>query len=248
MSFAPIRLLNLRDELVGPIREAILTGKLQPGDRIVESKLAREMGVSQNSVREALIVLEQQGLVTRVANRGAFVTKLSPEAMEQIYMVRIELEGLAVKFAKQHMRLADVDRLQESIEAMGTAARNGDRVAFLNADLEYHQRLWEFSNNPYLVKALTGLVAPQFSYLLIESFRVPAEHLLAVVEQHQQMLNLIKNASAETAVEGVKQMIQGLRGFAMPLLRQLETERSTTGSEAETKQPEKMYDNQADPR
>ena len=71
MSFAPLKLSNLRDSLVVSIREAILGGKLQPGDRIVEYKIAREMGLSQNSVREALIVLEQQGLVTRIANKAS---------------------------------------------------------------------------------------------------------------------------------------------------------------------------------
>lgn len=223
MAFAQIKHLNLRDELVSSIQEAIFTGRLRPGERIVEYKLGREMGVSQNSVREALIVLEQQGLVTRVVNKGAFVTKLSPEAMEQIYLVRVELESLAVRFAKPQMRLVDADRLQEDIEEMRTAARNNDRVAFLRADLEFHQRLWGFSNNPYLVKALTSIVTPQFSYLLIESFQFPAEHLLAVVERHQQMLDLIKNQSAEAAAAGIKGLIGGLRNYAMPLIREAET-------------------------
>ena len=64
LAFTPVKQLNLRDELEARLREAIFSGRLRPGDRIVEYKVAREMGVGQNSVREALIVLEHQGLVT----------------------------------------------------------------------------------------------------------------------------------------------------------------------------------------
>ncbi len=230
LTFAPVKQLNLRDELEARLREAIFNGRLQPGDRIVEYKVAREMGVGQNSVREALIVLEQQGLVTRLPNKGAVVTKLSPKAMEQIYLVRIELEGMAVKFAKQHMRLTDVDELQKKIEEMRTAARNDDRVSFCRADFEFHRRLWESSGNPYLVKALDSIAAPQFSYVLIESFRVPGEDMLMLAEQHQQMLDLIKNESAEAAAAGVKQVLQKLSDFSVPKLRQINPEFLTTES------------------
>jgi DNA-binding GntR family transcriptional regulator len=226
-SFAPVQDSNLREGLATTIREAILTGRLQPGDRVVESRLAREMRVSQNAVREALIVLEHQGLVTRVANKGAFVTKLSSEAMEQIYLVRLELEGMAVRFAKQHMRLADVDELQKFIDDLRAAAHRKDPVTFCRVDYGFHQRLWECSGNPYLVKALASIVAPQFSYLLIESLRLPhADELLALTEEHQQMLDLIKNESAEVAAEGVKRIIQRFHDFAKPGLRQIEQRNS----------------------
>jgi DNA-binding GntR family transcriptional regulator len=217
MSFAPVNMSNLRDSLVVSIREAILSGKLRPGDRIVEYKIAREMGLSQNSVREALIVLEQQGLVTRIANKGAMVTKLSSEAMEQIYLVRGELEGLAIKFAKQHMRLVDVDELQRTIDDMRAAARHVDLVTFCRLDFDFHHRLWEFSGNPYLVKALSSIVAPQFSYVLIESSRATDKDLLALAEQHQQMLELIKNESADDAAAGVRQIIHKFHDFARPV-------------------------------
>lgn len=223
MSFAPVKLSNLRDSLVVSIREAILSGKLQPGDRIVEYKIAREMGLSQNSVREALIVLEQQGLVTRIANKGAMVTKLSSEAMEQIYLVRSELEGLAVKFAKQHMRLVDVDELQKIIEQMRAAARREDLVAFCRLDFDFHHRLWEFSGNPYLVKALSSIAAPQFSYLLIETPRARDQDLLPLAEQHQQMLDLIRNESADDAAAAVRQIIHKFHDFARPVLRQIDS-------------------------
>jgi DNA-binding GntR family transcriptional regulator len=230
MPFAKLKQVNLREELVVSIREAILNGQLRPGERIVEYKVARELAVSQNSVREALIVLEQQGLVTRIANKGAFVTKLSPEAMEQIYLVRVELEALTVKFAKQHMRLVDADQLQQDIEEMRRAAKSADRVAFCRADFEFHQRLWGFSNNPYLVKALASIVVPQFSYLLIRSFSIPPEHFLTIVDKHQQMLDFIKNLSPEQAAAETKELIHQLCNYAMPLLHEAEASASGDGA------------------
>ena len=158
------------------------------------------------------------------------MTRLSSEAVEQIYLVRIELEGMAVKFAKQHMRLTDVDELQGKIEEMRTAARNDDRVSFCRADFEFHRSLWEFSGNPYLVKALDSIAAPLFSYLLIESFRVPGEDMLALAEQHQQMLNLIRNESAEDAAAGVRQLLQKFHDLSTAKLRQINPEFLTTES------------------
>jgi GntR family transcriptional regulator, rspAB operon transcriptional repressor len=220
MPLTPVKQIALRDVLVDQIRDLMLTGELRPGDRIIEYKLAREMHVGQNSVREALAVLEQQGLVTRVPNKGALVTKLSSEDMEQIYAVRILLEAMAVKFAKQHMRLVDADKLQQVIEKMRAAFHDNDLVAFCNADFEFHRKLWGFSNNRYLVKALSSIVAPQFSYILIKSMKWPREDMLPIIEEHQAILNSLKNEDAETAAAEITRIMEKLRDFAMNVVRQ----------------------------
>jgi DNA-binding GntR family transcriptional regulator len=218
MPFQVVAQRSLRDQLVPVIREAILSGKLRPGDRVIEYKLAREMRVSQNTVREALIMLEQEGLITRIPNKGAFVTELSPETMEQIYAIRIELEALAVKLAKEKMRPADLDELQALMDEMHQAAGENDPIAFCRVDFSFHRRLWEPSGNIPLIKALTILVAPQFSYVLLESLRTQHTLLPAIAEHHQQILDLVRNESAEAAAAGVKKIIGKFRSYAQPLL------------------------------
>src|SRR5215203_6051768 len=87
--------LVLKDRVLALLKDAILGGKLQPGDRIIEMKVANDFGVATTVVREALFELESQRFVTRFTNRGTFVTELSKEDVAQILLIRRELEGLA---------------------------------------------------------------------------------------------------------------------------------------------------------
>ena len=93
----PFRRLTVKEGVANCLREAIFQGKLNPGDRIVEIKWAKELGVAQASVREALHELEKEGFVERRPNRGSFVTILSPETIRHIYTARAALEALAVE-------------------------------------------------------------------------------------------------------------------------------------------------------
>src|SRR6476660_90744 len=86
----PLQRIVLKDRVAELIKEAILTGKLEPGDRIVEMKLASDLGVGTTAVREALFELESQGFVSRVTNKGTFVTELTADDIEQILRVRRE--------------------------------------------------------------------------------------------------------------------------------------------------------------
>src|SRR5688572_6741931 len=85
---SPLTRVGLKDRVAELIKEAILSGRLQPGERIVEMKVANEVGVATTAVREALFELEAQGFVSRLANRGTFVTKLSEDDVQKILRVR----------------------------------------------------------------------------------------------------------------------------------------------------------------
>ena len=91
-----VKPIRLTDQISEVIKKQIFAGDLEPGDRVVEQKIARDLGVGQNAVREALIELSHLGFVRRVPNIGTFVTKLSRADAEKISQVRIALEGLVV--------------------------------------------------------------------------------------------------------------------------------------------------------
>src|SRR6266576_6709737 len=93
IEFQPIAPVSLREMVLSALREAILRGTLQPGQRLTETLISKQMQVAQNVVREALQELEFQGFVMRVPNKGTFVTDYSLEDINQIYRFRIELEG-----------------------------------------------------------------------------------------------------------------------------------------------------------
>src|SRR5499426_4694891 len=98
--FDQIEPISKKDRIVETMKKALLVGKLSPGEQIVESKVARELGVGTPLVREALIELEHRGFVQKFPYKGTYVTRLSRDDIEEIYNLRIELEPLAVEWAQ----------------------------------------------------------------------------------------------------------------------------------------------------
>jgi DNA-binding GntR family transcriptional regulator len=190
---APLKPVTLRHRIVEIIRQAITTGDLSPGDRIVELRLAKQLGVGNTAVREALFELERAGLVTRIPNKGSFITKTTLEDAQQIFRVRKELEGLAVELALEHMSAAYLVMLQDLVDAMKDAAEASDFERFYQNDLEFHRTLWQLSQNRYLANCLETLVVPLFAFFLIRTRLDYRVDLLGSAQRHHQLLESIRN-------------------------------------------------------
>ena len=211
--FAAIEPVSLRELVIGAIREAILNGKLSPGERIVESRLAKEMKVGQSAVREALQDLEFQGFVVRIANKGAFVTDFSFNDISDIYRVRMELEGFAAQLARECGRPTadDVSQMERAIEQMQQGADEGDFWKFSRSDLDFHEVIWRSSGNRYLERALRTVATPQFSYVLIRSFHHTRLDLGAITEQHRDILENFKTAEPAACRRYLSTLIDDFR-------------------------------------
>lgn len=195
MTLQPIDTLTVKDRVLAAIKQAILTGALQPGERIVESKLAGELQVGTTPVREALFELESLGFVTRVANKGASVTQLTLEDAEQIFRVRAEMEGLAAQLLEERITPADLELLRGHAEAMRSAAAQNDLPAFYRSDLEFHRAVWRLSGNRFLAKCLEQLVVPLFAFFLIRNPLDSRDDLVASVERHFDVIDALANHS-----------------------------------------------------
>ena len=187
-----IKPVSLRHRIVEVIRQAITSGDLGPGDRIVELQLARQLGIGNTAVREALFELERAGLVTRIPNKGSFITKVTLEDAQQIFQVRKELEGLAVELAAPHISAADFDVLQGFVDAMKAAAETSDIERFYQTDLEFHRTLWRLSQNRYLASSLETVVVPLFAFFLIRTRSDYKVDLLGSAQRHHQLLDSIR--------------------------------------------------------
>ncbi|MHB9091908.1 MAG: GntR family transcriptional regulator, partial [Chloroflexota bacterium] len=132
---------SLRDEALDVIRDAILSGKLKAGERIAESELAKQMGISRAPIREALSWLEQEGMVTNVAHRGFFVVDMLEEEIEQAYQIRALLVGFAIRTAVQRVTPAGIQRLQACIDGMATAAGERNIDALIEHDMRFHREI-----------------------------------------------------------------------------------------------------------
>jgi DNA-binding GntR family transcriptional regulator len=161
----------MADQIADSIRDMIVSGELNPGDRIVESRFAREIGVGQPTVREALVALEHQGLVVRKANQGCVVTTLTRTEICQTLRIRAELESLAIELAIESAPDEDVRKLLDITAAMKRAAGRRDVHEFFGLDVRFHETLWRLSGNSLLPRLLAQALMPLLAFLFIRNLR-----------------------------------------------------------------------------
>lgn len=171
-----IQPISKRDQVVRAMKDAILSGTIEPGAAIVESKIAQQLGAGVPLIREALIELEHQGFVTRTPYKGTTVTKLSPSDVRSIFALRVELEAIAIEWAKANATEADIANLKLEINKMSAAAESLDLPQFYEGDLAFHRKIWSLSGNPYLVDVLERLVVPLFAFFLMKTSRQQASY------------------------------------------------------------------------
>jgi len=171
-----IQPISKRDQVVKAMKAAILSGTIEPGASIVESKIAQQLGAGVPLIREALIELEHQGFVQRTPYKGTTVTKLSPADVRSIFALRVELEAIAIEWAKANTTEADIDYLKREMQKMETGARDQDLPLFYESDLAFHRKIWSLSGNPYLVDMLERLIVPLFAFFLMKTSRQQASY------------------------------------------------------------------------
>ena len=201
------------------IRELIISGKLTSGERIVESKIAREWRVGQPTVREALKALESEGLVTYSPNIGCSVTELTAKQIEQITRLRSTLEMLAITIAVEKRANWNPQVLRDIINDMKDAALRGDANKYYESDLRFHQKLWSLTENPYLTKALTSVVLPLFSFNLRKHYQEKQIDLIVNSEEHSQLAEAIISGSPKQVSSEVEKILTDFRNIYLELAK-----------------------------
>jgi DNA-binding GntR family transcriptional regulator len=159
----PLKESSLRVQAARTIRQAIFSGQFQPGTQLLEMHLARDLGVSQTTVREALVQLEQAGLVVRIPNKGTSVTTLTPEEVRHRLTIRTLLEGLAWVAAASRMGPQAFEHLEGLLVRIRGASEISPEKA--EAELAFHRYIWEQSGNPTLVRMLDLVTPPLFAFI-----------------------------------------------------------------------------------
>lgn len=145
------------DKLADDIAEAILSGEFAPGARLDEQLLAQRYAVSRTPVREAIRQLATTGLIEVRPRRGAIVTQVTPAQLEELFVAMAELEATCARLAALSMAPTERRRLQALHERMGELARQGDAVAFADANHVLHTMIYAGAHNPVIADATTAL-------------------------------------------------------------------------------------------
>jgi DNA-binding GntR family transcriptional regulator len=212
-----IQPISKRGQVVKAMKEAILSGAIEPGAAIVESKMAQQLGAGIPLVREALIELEHEGFVQRVPYKGTTVIKLEPEDVKRIFRLRVELEALAIEWAKENISDRDLENLRERIQKMEEAARVLDVSQFYENDLAFHRQIWILSDNPYLADALERVVTPLFAFCLTKTNR-QREFYIESAATHKAIVAAIPTKSAIELREMMKQSLANWKDDMLDLL------------------------------
>jgi DNA-binding GntR family transcriptional regulator len=182
------------------VRQAILDGALAPGSRIDQNQLATDLNVSLVPIREALKALEGEGFVQIIPRRGAFVTEVSLEDMDDLYFTRQIIEGQAAYHAADHLTDANLSRLELLYENMDTALREHDFPGFMAYNREFHFVIYNAAKSRYLTNLITGLwdlaERYRYRYLLLrdQGEAIQREHRIIIEACHQRDAKALRNA------------------------------------------------------
>jgi DNA-binding GntR family transcriptional regulator len=166
----------------------------------VESRFARQIGVGQPTVREALVALEHQGLVVRRANQGCVVTSFTRTEIRQMLRIREELETLAVDLAIESAAEREMRQLLDLTVAMKEAARVRDLSRFFDVDVQFHEMLWRMSGNSLLPRLLSQVLTPLLAFLFLRNLRQHRQiDLVESAEAHVELVEAILGRNRERA-------------------------------------------------
>jgi len=204
---------NLAAQITDRLFDAILQSELEPGERIIETKMAKQLGVGQSTFREALQALEHRGLVTK--ERSTFVTRLTLEDVKVLYSVRANLEPLAASMACGKLAAKDIRQLELFLDEMKKARQRRDFTTLLKYDLAFHQLIWEVPQVSSLKRILNVVLSPLFAFYLI---RLTHSCLgdLSIVEEtfrkeytdHCRLLAALKEGNPDKAERTFREVIQ----------------------------------------
>lgn len=145
------------DMLAQGIADAIFSGEFAPGTRLDEQQLAQRFSVSRTPVREALRQLANTGLIDVKPRRGAFVTRVSPEQLEEMFVAMGELEATCARLASLSMSPTERRRLQAFHEKMGDLARSGNAMGFAEANHAFHTMIYAGAHNVVLAEMTAAM-------------------------------------------------------------------------------------------
>lgn len=184
-------LLHMKDNLAAFFRDEIVSGRLAPGEKIVEVRWAKKLGLSQTSVREALNILSAEGFVQKGSGRTAQVTQLSDEDVIHSYELRAVLEGYAARVVAE--KKPDLAPLEQVLEDMRSAIQCHNLKAFYERDLNFHVLMAEMTGNKMLVQAVKRIILPLFAFVVIrvQGARNNQEQWMRSLDQHKRIIEAL---------------------------------------------------------
>lgn len=197
--------LPLRDVVFKTLRQEILTGELKPGERLMEIHLANRLGVSRTPIREAIRMLELEGLVTMIPRRGAEVANITEKNLRDVLEVRRVLDALAVSLACERITEEEKEQLRMACIVFAKATETKNVTTIARADVALHDIIIKAAGNDRLAQIVGNLGEQMYRYRF-EYIKDESTHA-SLVEEHRIIYESIVCGDRQTAAEAVKMHI-----------------------------------------
>ncbi|KQU94671.1 hypothetical protein ASD00_22490 [Ensifer sp. Root31] len=196
----------LSDQVATFLIRELIFGRLQPGQRINEAELARNLGISRNPIREAIRRLEERGLLISAPRRGTFVRTFSRKDIDEIFSFRVVVERFAIEQALPLMTDEDIDRISAFVDAMVSAADANNEVALVENDLAFHLEICKLSNNRQTLHAFMNIQAEV--QMLITMAEQRFESLEAAAVDHWPVVDALRTRDVPKACDAISDHIK----------------------------------------
>lgn len=219
----PIKVENLRPlrEIVfETLREAIISGQLAPGERLMEVQLAEDMGVSRTPVREAIRKLELEGFVVMVPRKGAYVADMTAKDVADVFEIRAALESLACGLAAERITEGELDELEKMLHRVADSVGQHDLEALVQADTDFHDMLYRASRNQRLVQIISNL-REQIQRFRAISLAAPGR-MQQTLEEHKRLVEAVAERDVARAAQLAQEHIENAENQMLESLHRAE--------------------------
>jgi len=197
--------LPLRDVVFQTLRQAILRGELQPGERLMEIQLANKLGVSRTPIREAIRKLELEGLVLMIPRKGAEVAEITEKSLRDVLEVRGSLEELAVELACERITQEQIEELKSAAKEFEITLKDGDLTEYAEADVKFHDVIYHATDNMRLIQLLYNLREQMYRYRV--EYLKRAEVHSSLLDEHQVIIATLENRDKEAAKQAIRKHV-----------------------------------------
>ena len=193
------RSISLKEKAYDILKELILTGRLEAGKLHNEKKLAELLGVSRTPVREALLELSREGMVTFVPSKGVEVQKITAKQIQEVFEIRKIIEGHIIQVITDQLTSSELNKIGKILSKQERMASKGDTVKFIEADKEFHIYLSSRTGNKRLEAILQNL-RDQMHLMGIRAIKNPSR-IQQVIKEHQSIFSFLKQRNRKKAFE-----------------------------------------------
>ena len=196
----------LTDEIADVVRERILKGEYEIGEKIKENQIASELKVSRTPIREAFKLLENEGLIDYIPNRGCFAKGFTKQDVDDIYAVREALEELAVRWSVARITEPELVALEEQVDLMEFYTKKKDKKKVLELNTSFHEVIYASARSRFLAQVLRSY--KEYIEKTRKSIFYEQSYLEGILSEHRAIFEAIKDRDEERAVEAISKHLE----------------------------------------